>query len=142
MDKLPDAVKLFRNNIDSVYGDVTTEGASCVKLKTDVTSILEEVQDTDKVVKTHVFGPYAESNNLKDDIHRLKSKTVKLKYGGPKVQFLFSAPIVLFSSPLFLFSATFVLFSSPLFLFSAPLVLFSSPFVLFSAPGHQAEGHS
>ena len=59
------------------------------------------------------------------------------EYGGPKVQFLFSAPIFLFSSPLFLFSSPFFLFSSPLFLFSAPFVLFSSPLFLFSAPKHQ-----
>ena len=63
-------------------------------------------------------------------------------YSGPKVQFLFSAPIYsllrthLFSSPhpFFLFSAPFFLFSSPIFLFSSPIFLFSSPFFLFSSP--------
>ena len=34
------------------------------------------------------------------------------KYGGPKVQFLFSAPFVLFSAQCVLFSAPFVLFSA------------------------------
>ena len=30
-------------------------------------------------VKTHILGPYAESNNLKGDIHGLKSKAVEVK---------------------------------------------------------------
>ena len=82
MDKLPDEVKLLPNSIDSVHGNVNTVGANCVKVKTDVTSILEEVRDTDKVVhdvKTHVLGLHTEANNLKGDIHVLKSKTVELK---------------------------------------------------------------
>ena len=82
MDKLPDEVKLLRNSLNSVHGDVNTVGASCVQVKTDVSSILEEVRDTDKVVhdvKTHVLGLHAKANNLKGDIHGLKGKTLELK---------------------------------------------------------------
>ena len=76
MEKLPDEVKLIRNSIDSVHGDITNVGANCVRLKT------EELRDADKVVhnvKTHVLGLHAESNNLKGDIHGLKSKAVEVK---------------------------------------------------------------
>ena len=45
----------------------------------------------------------------------LHSNLVALYYGGPKVQFLFSAPLFLFSAPPFLFSAPPFLFSAPLF---------------------------
>ena len=59
LQKLPHEVHLLRNSIDSVHGDINTVGASCVKVKSDVTSILEEVRDADKIahnVKTHVLG--------------------------------------------------------------------------------------
>ena len=82
LQKLPHEVHLLRNSIDSVHGDINTVGASCVKVKSDVTSILEEVRDADKIahdVKTHVLGLHAETNNLKGDIHGLKSKTVEVK---------------------------------------------------------------
>ena len=58
-----------------MHGDVNTVGANCVKVKTEVTSILEELRETDKVVhhvKIHVLGQHAESNNLKGDIHDLR----------------------------------------------------------------------
>ena len=74
LQKLPHEVHLLRNSIDSVHGDINTVGASCVKVKSDVTSILEEVRDADKIahdVKTHVLGLHAETNNLKGDIHGL-----------------------------------------------------------------------
>ena len=82
MDKLPEEVKLIRNSIDSVHGDITSVGANCVRVKTDVSAILEELRDADKVVhdvKTHILGLHAESNNLKGDIHGLKSKAVEVK---------------------------------------------------------------
>ena len=82
LQKIPHEVHLLRNSIDSVHGDINTVGASCVKVKSDVTSILEEVRDADKIahdIKTHVLGLHAETNNLKGDIHGLKSKTVEVK---------------------------------------------------------------
>ena len=48
LQKLPHEVHLLRNSIDSVHGD-NTVGTSCVKVKSDVTSILEEVRDADKI---------------------------------------------------------------------------------------------
>ena len=82
LQKIPHEVHLLRNSIDSVHGDINTVGASSVKVKSDVTSILEEVRDADKIahdIKTHVLGLHAETNNLKGDIHGLKSKTVEVK---------------------------------------------------------------
>ena len=60
MEKLSDEVKLIRNSIDSVHGDITSVGANGVRVKTDVSAILEELRDADKVVhdvKTHVLSP-------------------------------------------------------------------------------------
>ena len=54
--------------------------------------------------------------------------------GGPKVQFLFSAPLFLFSSPLVLFSAP--CFSSLHHFFSSPYHFFSSPHYFFSSLHH------
>ena len=82
MYKLSEEVKLIRNSIDSVQGDITSIGANSVRLETGVSAILEELRDADKVVhdvKTHILGLHAESNNLKGDIHGLKSKAVEVK---------------------------------------------------------------
>ena len=54
MDKLPEEVKLIRNSIDSVHGDITSVGESC--------AILEELRDADKVVhdiKMQILGLHA-----------------------------------------------------------------------------------
>ena len=45
LQKIPHEVHLLRNSIDSVHGDINTVGASSVKVKSDVTSILEEVRE-------------------------------------------------------------------------------------------------